>query len=213
MRVRNWLLALALLLSANGIAGATTIAYDNVNLGQGNQDYGGSLGLDFTVNSPIFVTGLGAYDTGNPAQLIGQDASSGVTVYIAKLSNSTQIGPSVTFTPTNAGTQINADAFLSVPEFVLPAGNYSVVAWNDNNYNTNGPPNGTSTENTGGGLISFIGGGRYGSAGAFPGTGDGGPTNRYDAGTFQFRGVPEPTSIAMAAIALGALLCLGRKRV
>src|SRR5690606_10639214 len=51
--------------------------------------------------------------------------------------------------------------------------------------------------------ISFVGGGRYGNPGAFPTTNDGGPENRYAAGTFAFavtgqggNGVTLPTGAA-----------------
>src|SRR5207302_1901273 len=45
----------------------------------------------------------------------------------------------------------------------------------------------TWTTDDGGGLLQFGGGGRYGfTPGAFPTNVDGGPVNRYAAGTFQF---------------------------
>ena len=37
------------------------------------------------------------------------------------------------------------------------------------------------------GLINFVGSGRFGDAGAYPATGDGGPAARYGAGSFGFR--------------------------
>ncbi len=61
------------------------------------------------------------------------------------------------FSPTNAGTQINGDAFLPT-NITLLDGSYRIVAFNDGNYNSNGNPNPSSTENSGGGLISFGGG-------------------------------------------------------
>lgn len=42
-----------------------------------------------------------------------------------------------------------------------------------------------------GACLTFVGGGRFGNAGEFPGTPNGGPRNRYAAGTFYF----EPVSV------------------
>lgn len=185
------------------------IAYDNANLGQTNQDYGGSLGLLFNVNTPITVAALGAYDSGNSSQLIGADGSSGVTVQIYTTGGS-PVGTPVVFTPTNAGTQINADAFLWITPLTLPVGSYAIVAFNDNNYNTNGGFNATSTLNTFGGAISFVGGGNYGRAGSYPGTGDGGPANRYDAGTFAI--TPEPASLVVWGLVIAGGIVIARRR-
>lgn len=193
---------------------ADSIAYDNQAAGQTNQNYGNSLGLDFNVNTPITVTELGAYDSGLTAQLAGVHGSSGVTVAVYDRRTGTQVGPSVTFTPSNVGTQINADAFLPIAPLSLPAGfQGSIVAFNDPNYNSEGVINSTSIQNDGGGDISFVGGGRYGGASGFPGTVDGGPTNRYDAGTFIFQSaVPEPASIGLITFAGIGLLARHRRR-
>ncbi len=192
---------------------ADTIAYDNQPTG-GLQNYGNNLGLDFTVNSPILITQLGAFDNGVVANLNGVAGGTGIDVGIFSLSSETLVGTSVHFnSTTDAGTQINADAFLPV-HINLPAGNYTVVALNDGNYNSGGGVNASSTENSGGGLISFIGGGRYGNGPtlAFPGGTDGGPTNRYDAGTFQFRAAPEPSSFVLGALGVVGLLWAARRR-
>ena len=208
---RTLLLLLAGCLTA-GIAGASTIAYDNQITLAPLQGFGDSLGLDFQVNTPISVSELGVFDNGLTSNLLGVDGQSGVTVQIYNISGTpTLIGPSVTFTPTSAGFQVNGDAFMNVTPFLLGPGKYSVVAFNDDNYNTFGAPNSTSTEN-GAGLITFIGSSRYGNGFTFPASTDSGPTNKYDAGTFAFdlANVPEPSTFAL--FGLGAIALLARRR-
>lgn len=198
-----------------GLAGASTIAYDNAAALSPIQGFGGSLGLDFTVNSAITIDQLGAFDNGVIANLAGADGRSGVTVQIYNITSTpVAIGPSVTFTPLNAGTQINGDAFLSVAPFTLGPGTFTVVAVNDDNYNSLGAVNNTSTENTGGGLITFSGNARYSvSMSAFPAQPDGGPNNRYDAGTFTFGAAtaPEPSTFVLFGLG-GALAFFARRR-
>jgi hypothetical protein len=194
------LLTLGLITNA-GAARADIIAYDNAAVAA-NQGFGNSLGLDFNVNTPILVTALGAFDSGVVGNLAGVDGS-GVTVGIYDRTTGTLFGPSVHFTPASFGFQVNGDAFDAIPDLLLPAGfQGSIVAFNDINYNSGGGPNPTSTENTGGGAISFVGGGRFGFGYSYPTIVDGGPTNRYDAGTFQFVGVPEPASLTLLGIGL-----------
>jgi hypothetical protein len=69
-------------------------------------------------------------------------------------------------------------------------------------------------ENSGGGAISFVGSGRYDFGGPlrYPLIVDGGPTNRYDAGTFEFNATPEPSSfiLLLGSAAIG-LACFGRR--
>jgi hypothetical protein len=187
------------------IAAPPIIAYDNT-VGGWFQNFGGSLGLDFAVTSPIKVTAMGAYDNGDRNNLNGTSGNTGITVMIYQQGAegwSIVPGSQVLLTPTSAYTQINGNAFVNVTPFFLLPGQYSVVTWNDTNTNTQGADNSYSTTNTGGGAIVFNGTARWDyQAGIFPTTGDTGPFNRYNAGTFQFEVVPEPASFVLMGAGL-----------
>jgi hypothetical protein len=100
----------------------------------------------------------------------------------------------------------------------LPVGHYSVVAVGFNATDLNGnetiPGWQTSVQNTGVGLISFVGTGRYDSNTSldFPTTVPSGtPTNVFNAGTFQFQALAAPTiskSFGAAAIPVGGTTSL-----
>jgi hypothetical protein len=201
----NWTLKLATVAAVSslavGTAHASFIAYDNAPVAP-NQGFGNSLGMDFSVGStPIVITALGAFDSGIAGNLAGVDGSSGVTVQIYSSTGVAQ-GASVNFNPITAGVPINGDAFLPIAPLVLPAGFKGVVvAFNDINYNSFGGPNGTSIED-GGGLITFTGTSQYLGGFQFPTTIDGGPENRYDAGTFEFSAVPEASTYIAGAMLL-----------
>lgn len=217
--------AAALIGAAEARAGLT-IAYDNsAGISSGIQDWGGNLGLDFYVNKNITISALGAFDNGVIGNLAGADGTSGVTVQMYQITGwnpsasstvgagtatGTPVGSPVTFSPTSAGQQINGDAFQA-DSITLTAGNYySVVAFNDINYNSNGQQNPYTTENNLGGAITFEHYTLYGNQGAsalaFPTIIDnwfgGGPSDRYAAGTFAIQAVPEPTSLISGALML-----------
>ncbi|HUE14924.1 MAG TPA: PEP-CTERM sorting domain-containing protein [Planctomycetaceae bacterium] len=215
--VRFASLTLAALLILPGFVRASTIAYDNdTTLGDVGhlQDWQGVLGLDFNVNQQITVTALGAYDQGSVGNLIGSTGQ-GVSVGIFDRTTGTLVSPTASFSPINAGIQINGDAFQ--PElFTLAPGQYSVVSLNDDNYNegyVSHTFNPTSVMNTGGGAISFVGSGRYDGGGSlvYPTAVDGGPANRYDAGTFIFE-TPEPsTFVLLLSSAVVGCVCFRRR--
>jgi len=196
-------------------ANADFIAYDNHVTAKPLQNFGHNLGLDFHVNSMIRVPGLGAFNNGVMANLAGVDPTKGVTVGIFSLATGLLVGPSVHFTAASVGgTQVGGDYFFAT-NYQLAVGDYSIVAFNDKNFNSQGLANTTATLNTGGGLVTFTanGGttnGRYDGANSFalptgvaghPALYPGVP--RFDAGTFSFAAVPEPGT--MALLGLGAM--------
>lgn len=202
------MVAAAFLLSAM-IGSGQTIAYDAA-VQPGNQAWTGNLGLDFDVTTkPILVTALGAFDNN------GDGFSGTVQVQIFDRDTSAAVGPSVSLSGTN-GIVVNGDRFISVTPFQLPVGHYSVVAvgFNATDLDGNvslGPPYVASTQN-GGGLISFVGSGRFDGNAAldFPATVPPGlPTNPFLAGTFQFQGFAAPLVSKTFATTFGIDLNLG----
>ncbi len=186
------LIMVAVFLLSALIVSGQVVAYD-ATVQPGNQAWTGNLGLDFDVTTrPIIVTALGAFDNN------GDGFTGTVTVQIFNRDTQAPVGPSVSLSGTN-GTLVNGNRLLSVPSFQLAAGHYSVVAvgFNATDLNGNvsvGPPYTASTEN-GGGLISFVGSGRYDSNTAldFPATVPPGlPSNPFLAGTFKFQGYAAP---------------------
>lgn len=167
---RPWSLGLILVSALN----AQTIAYD-APLQPGNQGWYGNLGLDFDVNRPIVVRSLGVFDS-NGDGFVGT-----AHVAIFNRSSQTAVTPTATFTGT-AGTLINSDRFQTLisPVVLLP-GSYTVVAVGFSASDPNGNsgcvsnfagtclgnnPFSPSTENGGGGSISFVGIGRYDYSGS-----------------------------------------------
>jgi len=257
--VKQFLILLAFALcflgaATTAIAGPVgTVAYDNtcpqasVTTTEGtfnpacqNQNYGNLLGLDFQVVDPIDIFALGMYNGGNPDIAVGVDGESGVTVLIYSIDHpgcstdcAASLITSVHFDPRTVGAdQQGAEAFLSLPSAVkLLPGYYSVVTWNDWNWNTYVsnpylPNNDFTTLDDGGGLIIFDGAGRYdpvsgcgfdlGCSGVnFPTTVDTGPVDRYMAGSFTYEDdllvVPEPASVGLIGAGLMGVWLLRRR--
>jgi hypothetical protein len=205
---------LTILLGTAAQAHAGFIAYQARDGTDGNQGFPLGLGMDFSVGSAgITVTSLGAFDDDGNG-IIGT-----ITVQIYNLAGG---GPLLTETftgssdPLLAGHRMRA---LGAP-LNLTSGNYTIVGYGystaEENFNRGvGSTTGLSTDD-GGGLIKFIGRARFGG---LPGSGpptfiDGGPADRYRAGTFEFKAiqpVPEPSSLTLLGIGAISLLCYGRK--
>jgi len=177
------------------------------------------LGQAFTVNSPITVGYLGAFDA-------GQNGWAGATITVAIYNFTTDqiVGSAAQFfgTGANEGT-LGANSsfrFLSVNPFTLAVGQtYEIVASGlgtaaNPDYNSSTSPGHVSlmTLNTFGGAVTY--GGNYYN---YPGNGTM-PTHldvdpvpgpgRYGAGTFV--PVPEAAGFALAGVGLLGLVYVGR---
>lgn len=174
------------LLASAATAQAQVIAYD-APLQSGNQSWSGPLGMDFNVTSPIQVQSVGIFDSNG-------DGFNG-TLQAAIFNRQTGAvvpGTSVTFTSAAPGVLINAHRFIALaPAVSLPAGEYSIVATgftgSDPNGNTMGSGAMVKTQNSGGGLITFVGTSRYDyAAGLYLPQIPDAEMVRYLAGSFQF---------------------------
>lgn len=168
------------------------IAYFVPGATEGTQAYGSGLGMDFDVgDDPVSISALGVFDDSSDG------ISEGVTLTVSLWERDPldetlslgQVGPAVEFTSAANGRLIGGSRFidLDTPLF-LPAGfrgtlmAYGFAEGTDRNGNANG----FGALNNGGGLISFVGVSRFGlgGVGTYADTLDGGPENRYGAGTF-----------------------------
>jgi hypothetical protein len=182
-------------------AHADLVIYDFPAISPGTQAFTGSLGMDFDVNSPITITALGVFNSGQ----------AGITGTLsAEIFNVTGLavgGTLVSLTGTQ-GTLIDGSRFLGLlTPVTLPAGDYSIVSWGysatdlDGNYT---PP--TTILNDDGGAISFVGSGRYsatGTGGEFPTIIDSGAPDHYYAGTFEVASDPPVVPLPSTALLLG----------
>lgn len=207
-----------------GISGAVAanVAIE-ATLTAGNQEFGGSLGSDFIVNTPIVVSQLGAFDDGGD----GMNRDIGVAIFArndggtpADFSDDTggAILGQTTFTNAVPGSLVGSYRMIDITPINLDPGTYTIVGWGygpgEANGNDGNAGNWPTTINDGGGAIEFVGASRFGdaaTAGTFPATPDGGPTIRYGAGNFAFDVVPEPSATCLVALGLSSIL-LRRRR-
>jgi len=102
-----WFAGLVLVLLAVAPVQAATIAYADP-ADTGNEIWTGNLGEDFTVNSPIEITALGVYNSGQTGTIAG-------TLEVAIFSSDgAQVTPTEIFSGTT-GTLVGGDLFLNLP--------------------------------------------------------------------------------------------------
>ena len=220
---------LAFVVSAATPGFSSTVAYEQALQITGNQDWFGALGMDFQVLQSIVVTQIGVFSK----NAYGQEFASPGTNLNATIFSTT--GFSATNGTIVAGTEVSFQAatettysvtqnwiFQSITPVVLLPGYYTIVAQGYNASDRNGNVSGglpASTENGSGGSVLFGGGSRYESLFPdslpnpvhFPATLDGGPSNRYYAGNFQYV-VPEPVSMLLIGTGLLAFAFRARRR-
>ena len=203
-----------------------TIAYTGVS-GAGFQNWTGSLGMEFTVNSAISVDYVGVFNSNGSGPLTAP-----LEVGIYNVATQQLVpGTEYTFPIGTSSTQLPGDAtdlFKAIAPVTLtpgPADNktiYEVVAGgfgggNQLNGNQGFFPSSVGATETGGAFINYVGTAYYGNAGSglpltFPTNTDTNPANRYDAGTFAFTATPEPGFYGVLALGLSGLVVAVRRR-
>ncbi len=197
------------------------IAYESGAPGSGTQNFNGSAGMDFVVNEPIFVSALGAFDTGQD----GLNRPITVEIY-ARNDNGTpedfadDTGGAILASHVLSGSAdalVGGSRFASIGNVRLEPGAYTINAhgYGEGELFANAADAIAKRINDGGGALSFVGRSRFcfdgGDCTSYPLTADAGPANRYAAGTFAFTPVPEPSTWALAACGFAAA-CFCRRR-
>jgi uncharacterized protein (TIGR03382 family) len=214
----------ALFALSPSVASAEVWAYTDYAPAGPLQGWTGGLGMDFNVNQSIYVTSLGAFNPSGNGLF-----HNNVRVGIFDLAGTLQ-GSSVTFASNTLYSLVlgSYDVYQGITPVLLNPGSYSVVALgyssadpNGNLGNGSSPP---SLMNDGGGIISFTGGSRFNYDSVtlqLPNQGDGGPVNRYNAGTFGFTtsgpgtfesATPEPGTFVLSVGVLAFAGAIRRRR-
>jgi hypothetical protein len=201
------LLATTFLATAAPSLAATQVYDGTVEVG-GNQQWGGTLGLDFDVNQTIYVTSLGSFDAGRDG------ITHNIFVGIFNATTGLLVGPAVNLNGTaNTGGAYDS---VAIATLTLTPGHYQIGAWGYNNADdinfNNGGPGGPISFNTLGGALTAIGShySDFGSPGAFATNPDVGST-RYGAGTFSAY-IPEPATWGMMIAGFGLVGATLRRR-
>lgn len=178
--------------------GAVTTACSTPANTAGNQDFGGSLGMDFIVVQAVQVTALGCFDD------LADGIAVGTTITVELWRRNDQGTPGIpgddtgtavlarqAFTGAASGTRKAGNRFKPLASPVtLTNGAYTIVAYGYNRNERNGNAAGDFPALTldGGGALEFVRS-RWGTAGAFPTTVDV-KVAQYGAGTFEFQTLP-----------------------
>src|SRR5262245_60037221 len=132
----------------------------------GNQTFGGSLGMDFDVNQNVTLTHLGVFDSGSDG------LSSPISARLYNRTTQTEV-TSVLNNTGASGTLVGSSRFyaLATPLTLTAGFHGTIVAEGYSGAEPNGNQGAGAlgqTTNSGGGLLSFVGTGRFGTAGQFP---------------------------------------------
>jgi len=197
---------------------ASTIAYTDPGL-QGTQAWGGNLGLNFNVLSPITVTDLGVFNAAGNGFITGT-----ISVVIYDMTSHTQVTPVVTFHGAYTTGGLGFDVFQAISPVTLGPGSYQVDAVGfsgaDLNGNLNTGLSSGSVLNTGGGKVVFNGASWDGSNVLDNPTtcsscvGLPGQSSQFDAGTFAFiTAVPEPGALGLLGTSVLAAAAMLRRKI
>ncbi|MBK8698862.1 MAG: HYR domain-containing protein [Saprospiraceae bacterium] len=174
------------------------VAYSSAETA-GNQPYTQRLGMSFTVNSPVVISDLGAFDSD------GDGLLSTIQVGIIRSDGAVMAGP---ISLSGAGDPlVNGHRMYAITPFILSPGSYVIVAVGYGSSEMNGNTNLGDlpvTTNNGGGLLTFDGA-SYGGAGfGLPTTAEASPTTSYHAGTFRYSNLPACPANVVVTTSTGA---------
>ena len=182
---------------ATPVARTAGIAYLVPEATTGNQNFGGALGMEFNVDRPIFITRLGAFDSGGDGIMLP------ISVRLYNRSNA-QLLATLTFTPGNDGELTGGSRFKNLPApIALAAGFQGMIVASGYGPSEQNGNLGVGAAELGltvfdGGCLSFVGGSLYSTNPAgIADVRDGGPANRYAAGTFAFEPDLPPTGLTI----------------
>lgn len=172
-------------------------AYINPQGMVGNQEFAGSVGMDFDVDRDVEIEKLGVFDDHSDGLSLSLHVAIWDRISREEMAN-------CEFRPEDPGELVSGSRFKTLPSPLrLRAGfQGTIVAYGygagERFFNTENRPEDVARLGLfDGACLRFVGQGRYGVAGQFPDTLDGGPANRYAAGTFYFYPYP-PRPVALA---------------
>jgi hypothetical protein len=175
-----------------------------------------TLGMDFDVKQPIEIVSLGVFDSS------GNGIAGNTAAHIFDRTTHAVIA-TLSFSASSPGQLVGGSRFktLATPLSLAAGFKGSIVEdflsapMEPNGNKGNNRPNAPWTTDGAGGAVLFVGGGRIGRSGnpsTYPTELDGGPADRYAAGTFQYVVVPEPSLVALLGLAFTSVACLRSRR-